>query len=84
VKRLPLAARIIAEIIFRERLPGEEQAEVVQFQMPERLYRLFQIEARRQGSDLNTLVRDVVCTALTERADAIRRIDAAGDGQHAD
>lgn len=84
MKRLPFAARIIAEIIFREHLPGEEQAEVVQLQMPERLYRLFQTEARRQGSALNTLVRDVFSTSLTERADAIRRINAAVDGQHAD
>jgi hypothetical protein len=32
--------------------------------------RQFQAEARRQDTDLNTFIRDFVCAALTERAEA--------------
>jgi hypothetical protein len=41
--------------------------------MPDTVMRRFQAEARRQGTDVNTFIRDFVCAALTERAEAIRR-----------
>lgn len=75
--RRPLAQQFIADISFRERQPGEEAFDAVQWQMPSTLLRRFQAEARRRQTDLNSLLRDVVCAALTERAAAIRRVYAA-------
>ncbi len=46
--------------------------------MPNVVARLFEAEARRQGTDFNSLVREFVFAALTERAEAIKRINAAG------
>jgi hypothetical protein len=51
---------------FRERQPGEEAFDRVQFQMPNVVARLFEAEARRQGTDFNSLVREFVFAALTE------------------
>lgn len=80
MKRKPFTERIIANIVFSERPPESEyMGELVQWQMPEKVYRLFVAEARRRHTDLNSLVRDVVCDALTERAEAIRRINAELD-----
>lgn len=86
MKRQTFSQRIVADIIFREREPGHDDLrDVVQWQMPDTLMRLFQAEARRQGTDLNTFIRDFVCAALTERAEAIRRVvhqlDGHGDPQ---
>lgn len=47
--------------------------------MPDGVSRLLQSEVRRQGSDLNTLIRDLICTVLTERAKPIRRMKAEGE-----
>jgi tetratricopeptide (TPR) repeat protein len=69
---VPFAQRFVANLVIRERQAGEEELETVQWQMPDAVYRLFQREARRQKTDLNALLRDIICTALTERADAIR------------
>jgi hypothetical protein len=81
MKRQPFAQRIIADINFSEREPGRDDLrDVVQWQMPDPVMRQFQAEARRQGTDLNTLIRDFVCAALTERAEAIRRIVHQLDG----
>jgi hypothetical protein len=71
--RSPFWQRIRADLIFRERLPGEEAFEPVQWQMP---FRRFVREARRQGTDVNAMIRDFVCAALTERAEAITRANA--------
>jgi tetratricopeptide (TPR) repeat protein len=70
---LPLSARVIIDLAVREREPGEEALDTVQWQMPTALMRAFQREARQRGTDVNSLLRDIVCTALTERAEAIRR-----------
>jgi len=74
--RRPMSTRIRADLIFRERRPGEEAFEPVQWQMPDAVYRLFVREARRRGTDFNTLIADFVCTALTERAEAIKHLNA--------
>jgi hypothetical protein len=78
--RKPFSQRVRADIIFRERQPGEEAFDPVQFQMPNAVARLFEVEARRQGTDFNSLIRDFVCAALTERAEASKRINAEGAG----
>ena len=76
MKYPPLSARVRADIIFRAREPGRDDfLDVVQWQMPNTAMRLFEAEARRQRTDVNTLLRDFVCTALTERAEAIRRLN---------
>lgn len=62
---------------FHERLPGEELFDTVQWQMPDSVLRLFRAEARRRKTDLNSLIAEFVCAALTERAEAIKRINAA-------
>ncbi len=81
MKRQPFAQRIVADILFSEREPGRDDLrDVVQWQMPDAVMRRFQAEARRQGTDLNTFIRDFVCAALTERAEAIRRIVHQMDG----
>src|SRR6185312_2026554 len=69
---VPFAQRIVATLVIRERQPGEEALETVQWQMPDVVFRLFQREARRQKTDLNSLLRDLICTALTEQAEAVR------------
>lgn len=82
MKQKPFAERIVAHITFSERLPERDgSGELVHFQMPEAVYRLFVAEARRRRTDLNTLVRDVICDALTERAEAIRQSNAELDGR---
>jgi len=48
--------------------------------MPTAVMRLFRAEARRQGTDLTTFIRDFVCAALTEQAEAIRRAVRQLDG----
>lgn len=81
MKRLPFSQRVVADILFSEREPGRDDLrDVVQWQMPDTVMRQFQAEARRQGTDLNTFLRDFVCAALTERAEAIRRIVHQLDG----
>jgi hypothetical protein len=80
----PLSQRVRADLIFRERRPGEEASETVQWQMPNKVLQLFQREARRQGVDFNTLICDFVSTALTERAEAIKRSNAGHDDQLSD
>lgn len=61
MKRKPFSKRIVATIVFSERQPGPHDAhEGVQFQMPAAVYRLFRAEARRQGTNLNTLALFVV------------------------
>jgi len=61
MKRKPFSKRIVAPIVFSERQPGPHDAhEGVQFQMPAAVYRLFRAEARRQGTNLNTLALFVV------------------------
>lgn len=81
MKRQPFSERIVADIIFREREPGrDDRRDVVQWQMPEAVMRRFQAESRRQGTDLNTFIRDFICAALTERAETIRRIVHQLDG----
>lgn len=82
--RRPFSQRVRADLIFRERLPGEEAFETVQWSMPDTLLRLFQQEARRRHTDLNSLIHDVVCAALTERAEAIVRITAARESERSD
>ncbi len=82
--RQPFSQRVHADLTFRERLPGEEALDTVQWSMPDTVVRLFEQEARRQHTDLNGLIRDVVCTALTERADAIARLTAAREAQSGD
>jgi len=59
-----------------QRLAGEEAFEPVAWQMPDAVFRVFQTEARRRGTDLNSLVRDFVCEALSDRAAAIKHINA--------
>jgi len=72
--RTPFTERIVAHIAFSERQPERDgSGELVHFRMPEAVHRLFVAEARRRRTDLNTLVRDVICDALTERVEAIRR-----------
>ena len=81
MKRQPCSQRVVADIIFSEREPGRDDLrDVVQWQMPDAVMRQFQAEARRQGTDLNTFIRDYVCAALTERAEAIRRMVHQLDG----
>jgi hypothetical protein len=81
-QRQPFTARVRADLIFQERLPGEESFDTVQWQMPDAVMRQFRAEARRRKTDLNSLIADFVCTALTERADAIRRMNAERVGDH--
>src|SRR5947209_1864030 len=71
-----LAERVLIDIAIRNREPGEEACETVQWQMPTPLLQAFQREARRRDTDLHSLTRDIVCTALTERAKAIRERSA--------
>ncbi len=81
MKRVPFSQRVVADIIFSEREPGRDDLrDVVQWQMPTAVMRRFQAEARRRGTDLNTFLRDFVCAALTERAEAIRRMVHQLDG----
>ena len=84
MKRKPFSQRVRADLVFHERLPGEEALDPVQWQMPDEVFRLFEREARRQHTDLNSLIRDVVCAALTERAEAIKRITFERDGTAGD
>jgi len=79
MKRRPFSQRIRADLVFHERLPGEEGFDTVQWSMPDEVFRLFAQEARRQKTDLNSLLRDVVCAALTERAESIARLNAELD-----
>ncbi len=79
MNRRPFSQRIRADLVFHERLPGEEGFDTVQWSMPDTVFRLFAQEARRQKTDLNSLIRDVVCAALTERAEAIARLAAELD-----
>lgn len=79
--RRPFSERVRADLIFRERLPGEEAFDTVQWSMPDTVFHLFQQEARRRHTDLNSLIRYIVCAALTERAEAIARINAAREPQ---
>jgi len=73
----PLSSRVRADLIFHAREPGyDDLFDTVQWQMPNAVLRLFQAEARRRKTDLNGLLRDFVCEALTERAEAIRRLNA--------
>ncbi len=82
MKRKPFTERIVAHIVFSECQPERDgSGEFVHFQMPEAVSRLFVAEARRRHTDVNSLVRDVVCDALTERAEAIRQINAERDGR---
>jgi hypothetical protein len=37
------------------------------------------LSAKRRGTDVNSLIRDFVCAALAERAEAIRRFNAEHD-----
>jgi hypothetical protein len=83
MKRSPLSERIQADLIFRERQPGDG-GDPVQWQMPDGILRLFEREARRHHTDLNSLIRDFVCAALTERAAAINRITAELERQPGD
>ncbi len=81
MKRTPFSQRVVADIIFSEREPGRDDLrDVVQWQMPTAVMRRFQAEARRQGTDVNTFIREFVCAALTERAEAIRRMVHQLDG----
>ncbi len=82
--RRPLAQRVRADLIFRERLPGDDAFEMVQWQMPDAVMRLFVQEARRQGIEVNRLIRDVVCAALTDRTEAIARFNEERDAQAPD
>jgi hypothetical protein len=76
MKRQAFSQRVVADIIFRAREPGQDDhRDAVQFQMPTALLRLFQAEARRRGVDFTTCIRDVLCEALTDRAEAIRRLN---------
>ncbi len=84
MKRRPFSQRVRADLVFHERLPGEEALDPVQWQMPDEVFRLFEREAQRQHTDLNSLIRDVVCAALTERAEAIKRITAERDSTASD
>ena len=84
MKRKPFAQRVRADLVFRERLPGEEAYDPVQWQMPDEVFRLFEQEARRQHTDLNSLIRDFVCAALTEQAAAIQRSITERDSQASD
>jgi hypothetical protein len=52
----PFSQRLRADIVFRERLPSEEAFDSVQFQMPNAMARLIEAEARRQGTDFNSLM----------------------------
>lgn len=82
--RRPFSERVRADLIFRERLPGEEAFDTVQWSMPDTVLRLFKQEAQHRHTDLNSLMRDVVCAALTERAEAIARINAARELERTD
>ena len=84
MNRRPFSERIHADLIFREHLPDAGVGKPGQWHMPEAVFRLFGREARRQQTDRNSLIRAVVCTALTERAEAIRRITAERDRQARD
>ncbi len=82
MKRTPFTERIVAQIVFSERQPERDgSGDLVHFQMSEIVYRLFVAEARRRHTDRNSLVRDVVCDAPTERAEAIRRSNAERDSR---
>ena len=77
MKNTPFSQRVVADIVFSERQPGRDDGrDVVQWQLSAAVLRLFRAEARRQGVELNTLIRDVVCAALTERVEAIRHANA--------
>jgi hypothetical protein len=79
--RPSFSQRIVADLRFSAREPGRDDLrDVVQWQMPDAVMRRFRAEARRQGTDLNTFIRDFVCAALTERAEAIRRMVHQLDG----
>lgn len=81
----PFAHRIVADIMFRERVAGvEDFLDPVQWQMPNAVMRLFPAEARRRGTAVNSLIRDFLCEFLTERAEAIRRINAELDARSPD
>ncbi len=41
MKRKPFAQRVRADLVFRERLPGEAADDPVQWQMPDEVFRLF-------------------------------------------
>ena len=83
MKRAPFSQRVVADIVSSEREPGRDDfRDVVQFQMPNTVMRLFHTGACRQGTDVNTLIRDVVCEALTERARAIRGDATPTDHHH--
>jgi hypothetical protein len=80
MKHTPFLQRVVADIVFSERQPGRDDGrDIVQWQMPVAVMDLFHAEARRQGVDLNTLIRDVICAALTERVEAIRHANAELD-----
>lgn len=76
MKHDAFSQRVRADLVFRERLPDEAALDPVQWQMPDAVFRLFEAEARRRRTDLNSLIRDFICEALYERAAAIKRIKA--------
>jgi hypothetical protein len=83
MKRAPFSQRVVAAIVFSGRQPGRDDfRDVVQFQMPNEVMRLIRAEARHRGTDVSTLMSDVVCEALTERARAIRGAAAPADHRH--
>jgi len=68
MKGTPFSERIVASIGFSERQSGLHDAHaVVQFPMPAAASRLFRGEARCRGTEVNTLVRDVIWDALSAR-----------------
>jgi len=79
MKRVPFSQRVIATISFEQSAPGQDVQDPVQWNMPDTVMRLFRAEARKRKSDLNTLIADFVCSALTKRAEAIRQHKATGD-----
>ncbi len=56
----------------------------MQWHMPDEVFRRFEQAAHRQHTDLNSLIRDVVCAALTERAEVIKLITAERENQTGD
>ena len=82
MKPPPFAQRVVADIVFHERQPGpDDWRDVVQWQMPDTVMRLFRAEARRRGTDVNTLIRDFLCDFLTERAEALQRGNTERDAR---
>ena len=84
MKRAPFSQRVVADLVFSQcQLGRDDFRDVVWFQMANAVMRLFHAKARRRGTDVDTLIRAVVCKALTERAQAIRSDAAPADPHHA-